>query len=147
MQVTAEQAHRAWITAERIKRVADRLIGLGPFSIGLDGLLAPVPVAGTLFCFAAGVWLIAEGVKAGASPYTLARMVFYIAVRTISSVIPIEGWFVDIFFRAHMMAANALQHDIAARFGEPSPQAVRRARRRPLWIRGPLPTRPSPSWG
>ena len=147
MQVTAEQAHRAWITAERIKRVADRLVGLGPFSIGLDGLLAPVPVAGTLFCFAAGVWLIAEGVKAGASPYTLARMVFYIAVRTIASVIPIEGWFVDIFFRAHMMAANALQDDIAARFGEPSPQAIRRARRWWLRPRNALPTRPSPSWG
>ena len=147
MHVTVEAAHRAWITAERIKRVADRLIGLGPFSIGLDGLLAPVPVAGTLFCFGAGVWLIAEGVKAGASPYTLARMVFYIAVRTISSVIPIEGWFIDIFFRAHMMAANALQRDIAARFGEPAAQAVRRARRWPLWSGGSLPTRSSPSWG
>jgi hypothetical protein len=54
MQVAAEQAHRAWITAERIKRLADRLIGLGPFSIGLDGLLAPVPLAGTLLCVAAG---------------------------------------------------------------------------------------------
>ncbi|HXQ16568.1 MAG TPA: DUF4112 domain-containing protein [Caulobacteraceae bacterium] len=147
MHVTVDEAHRAWITAERIKRVADRLIGLGPFSIGLDGLLAPVPVAGTLFCFGAGVWLIAEGVKARASPYTLARMVFYIAVRTISSVIPIEGWFVDIFFRAHMMAANALQRDIAERFGEPSAQAVRQARRWPLWSGGSLPTRPSPSWG
>jgi hypothetical protein len=147
MRVTAEQAHRAWITAERIKRVADRLIAFGPFSIGLDGLLAPVPVAGTLFCFGAGVWLIAEGIKAGASPYTLARMVFYIAVRTISSVIPIEGWFVDIFFRAHMMAANALQHDIAARFGEPAPQAVRRAGRWWLPPRATLPTRSSPSWG
>jgi hypothetical protein len=147
MHITAEQAHRAWLTAEKIKRVADRLIGLGPFSIGLDGLLAPVPVAGTLFCFGAGVWLIAEGVKAGASPYTLARMVFYIAVRTISSVIPVEGWFVDIFFRAHMMAANALQRDIAARFGEPSAQAIHLARRWPLWRGRSLPTQPSPSWG
>jgi hypothetical protein len=133
--------------AERIKRVADRLIGLGPFSIGLDGLLAPVPVAGTLFCLGAGIWLIAEGLKAGASPYTLARMVFYIAVRTISSVIPIEGWFVDIFFRAHMMAANALQHDIAVRFGEPSAAAVRAAWRWPIWSGRSVTARPSPSWG
>src|ERR1700722_7817393 len=133
MHVTVEAAHRAWITAERIKRVADRLIGLGPFSIGLDGLLAPVPIAGTLFCAGAGAWLIAEGLKAGASPYTLARMVLYIAIRTISSVIPIEGWFVDVFFRAHMMAANALQHDIAARFGEPSPAAIRQARNVLAW--------------
>jgi hypothetical protein len=147
MHVTVEQAHRAWLAAERIKRIADRLIGLGPFSIGLDGLLAPVPAVGTLFCLGAGVWLIAEGVKAGAAPYTLARMVLYIAVRTISSVVPIEGWFVDIFFRAHMMAANALQRDIAGRFGEPSAQAIGRARRWPLWAGRALPTRSSPSWG
>ena len=126
--VTAETAHRAWITAERIKRLADRLVGIGPFSIGLDGLLAPVPVAGTLFCAGAGLWLISEGLKAGASPYTLARMVLYIAVRTISSVIPVEGWIVDVFFRAHMMAANALQRDIEARFGAPAQAAVQRAR-------------------
>ncbi len=132
MSVTAAEAHRAWITAERIKRVADRLVGLGPFSIGLDGLLAPVPIAGTLFCLGAGVWLIAEGAKAGASPITLARMVLYIAIRTISSVIPVEGWFVDVFFRAHMMAANALQADIAARFGEPANHAVRQVQRQPL---------------
>ena len=130
--LTAEQAHRIWLTAEKIKRVADRLVGIGPFSIGLDGLLAPVPVAGTLFCFGAGVWLIAGGVKAGASPFTLARMVLYIAIRTISSAIPVEGWFVDIFFRAHMLAANALQRDIARRFGEPSRAAVLGARRRPF---------------
>jgi hypothetical protein len=120
---------------------------LEPFSIGLDGLLAPVPLAGMLFCVAAGVWLIAQGLKAGASPYTLARMAFYIAARSVSSVIPIEGWYVDVFFRAHMMAANALQRDIAARFGEPSAQAIRQARRWPLWPSGSLPTRSSPSWG
>ena len=132
MSVTAEEAHRAWVAAERIKRLADRLVGLGRFSVGLDGLLAPVPVAGTLFCFGAGVWLLATGVRAGAAPLTLARMTLYIAIRTISSVIPVEGWFVDVFFRAHMMAANALQSDIAARFGEPAPAAVRRVRRQPL---------------
>lgn len=130
MSVTVEQAHQAWITAERIKRLADRMIGIGPFSIGLDGLLAPVPVAGTLFCLGAGIWLISEGLKAGAAPVTLARMVFYIAIRTLSSAIPVEGWLVDIFFRAHMLAANALQRDIAARFGEPSREFVLQARRR-----------------
>lgn len=59
-------------------------------------------------------------------------MVLYIAIRTISSVIPIDGWFVDVFFRAHMMAANALQADIAARFGEPAPTLVHRVRKQPI---------------
>ena len=130
--ITAEDAHRAWLKAEKIKRIADRLVGLGPFSIGLDGLLAPVPLAGTLFSLGAGLWLLTEGVKARASTFTLARMLFYVGFRTLASIVPLEGWLVDVLFRGHMMAARALQKDIARRFGEPSRVAVEAARRRPF---------------
>lgn len=130
--ITPEEAHRAWLTAEKIKRVADRLVGLGPFSVGLDGLLAPVPLAGTAFSLAAGLWLLTEAVRARASTLTLARMLFYVGFRTLASVVPLEGWLVDVVFRGHMMAARALQKDIARRFGEPSAAAVAEARRRPF---------------
>jgi hypothetical protein len=130
--ITAEDAHRAWITAEKIKRVADRLVGLGPWGIGLDGLLACVPIAGTAFSLGAGLWLVFEGVMARASVFTLARMLFYVGVRTAVSVVPFEGWLVDILFRGHMHAANALQKDIARRFGAPDPDWVEAARRRPF---------------
>lgn len=130
--ITSDDAHRAWLAAEKIKRVADRMVGLGPFSIGLDGLLAPVPLAGTVFSLAAGVWLMSEGVRARASAFTLARMFFYVGFRTLASVVPLEGWLVDVLFRGHMMAARALQKDIARRFGEPPREAILAARRRPF---------------
>jgi hypothetical protein len=130
--ITAEQAHRVWITAEKIKCAADRLVGLGPFSIGLDGLLACVPVAGTAFSLGAGLWLVAEGLMARASAFTLARMIFYVGFRTLASVVPIEGWLVDILFRGHLLAAGALQKDIARRFGQPSRERIEAARRRPF---------------
>jgi hypothetical protein len=136
--VTAETAHRSWIRAERIKRLADRLVGLGPFSIGLDGLLAPVPFAGTLFSLVAGICLVWEGIKAGASRFTLARMIFYVGFRTVASAIPMEGWLVDVLFRGHMRAANALQKDIVRRFGAPPQSAIRAVRRRPASRPGPL---------
>jgi hypothetical protein len=136
--ITSNDAHRAWLAAERIKRVADRLIGLGPFSIGLDGMLAPVPLAGSVFSLAAGVWLLGEGLRARASAFTLARMLFYVGFRTLASVVPIEGWLVDVLFRGHMMAARALQKDIARRFGEPPREAVEAARRRPFATRAPV---------
>jgi hypothetical protein len=117
--------------AELIKRVADRVVRLGPFSIGIDGLLAPVPVVGTLFSLVAGLWLMFEGVRAGASRFTLARMVFYIGLRTLASALPIEGWLFDVLFRGHMLAANALQRDIARRFGVPS-DAMPQSRSRPV---------------
>ena len=131
-------AHRIWITAEKIKRVTDRLIGWGPFGIGLDGFLAFTPLAGTAYCVGAGIWLVAEGIDARASAWTLTRMGLYVGVRSLSSVIPFVGPLIDIFFRGHMLAAGALQKDIARRFGAPPAQAIDEARRRPFAPRAPL---------
>jgi hypothetical protein len=72
-----EHAHHAWRTAERVKRLSDRLVGIGPFGIGLDGVLAWVPVVGPLYSVAAGGLLLIHGVRGGAPPWTLARMAGY----------------------------------------------------------------------
>lgn len=117
MDVSKERAHRSWRSAERIKRLSDRLIGVGPIGVGLDGVLAWVPVAGTVYSLGAGALLISEGFKAGASAMTLARMAAYIALDTASSVPPVIGWVVDTLFPGHLMAAKALQKDIEARHG------------------------------
>ena len=90
--ITQRQAHAAWIRAEKIKRITDRLVGVGFFSVGLDGLLAFVPVAGTLFSLGAGAVLIREAARARVSRLTLARMMLYVGARTLVSVIPVEGW-------------------------------------------------------
>jgi hypothetical protein len=132
MTLTRAEAHRIWITAEKIKRVSDGLLQLGPFSVGVDGLLAFVPVAGTAFSLAAGGWLILEALRARVSGFTLARMCAYLGLRTLVSIIPLEGWLADFLFRGHMFAANALQRDITARFGEPARAAVEAARRNPF---------------
>jgi len=135
MTIATQDAHRAWITAEKIKRVSDRLIGLGPFSVGLDGLLAWVPVAGTVYSLGAGAWLLVEAARMRASSWTLTRMTFYVGFRTLVSVVPLEGWLVDFLFRGHLFAANALQKDIARRYGEPPREAIEDARRRPFALR------------
>ena len=136
--ITQRQAHEAWIRAEKIKRVADRLVGFGFFSVGLDGMLAFVPVAGTLFSLGAGAALLWEATRVGASRFTLARMALYVGARTLVSVIPLEGWLADFFFRGHLFAANALQKDIAARFGAPPRASIDAARQRPFALRSPI---------
>jgi len=125
-------AHRAWLRAEKIKQVSDRLVPIGPWGIGLDGVLAFVPVAGGLYSLAAGGWLLAEAVRVGASAWTLARMAAYVAFNTATAEVPIVGSTVDLFFRGHLMAATALQKDIARRHGAPDRAAIDEARRRPL---------------
>ena len=125
-------AHRAWLTAEKIKTASDRLLKLGAFGVGLDGLLAFVPVAGGVYSAAAGLWLLSEAFRAEARAWTLVRMGAYVVFNTASSQVPIIGQTFDFFFRGHLMAANALQKDIAERHGAPSRDAIEDARRRPF---------------
>jgi hypothetical protein len=117
MTVSKDRAHRAWRNAERIKRLSDKLISIGPFGIGLDGVLAWVPGANLVYSVAAGGLLVAEGFAAGATPATLLRMGVYLAADSATSEVPFIGWAVDTLFPGHLLAAKALQKDIEARHG------------------------------
>lgn len=111
------KAHSAWRTAERIKVLSDRLVGIGPFGVGLDGVLAWVPGAGTAYSVGAGLLLMYHGMSAKASAATLARMAGYLLLDSAASVPPVIGWAIDTLFPGHLMAARALQKDIEARHG------------------------------
>ncbi|HQT55462.1 MAG: DUF4112 domain-containing protein [Phenylobacterium sp.] len=100
-----------------MKGLSDRLIGIGPFGIGLDGVLAWVPGLGTAYSLAAGGALIFSGITGGASLGTLLRMGAYLAADSMSSTVPVAGWAIDTLFPAHLMAAKALQKDIEKRHG------------------------------
>lgn len=115
-----ERAHRAWRRAERIKQLSDRVIGLGPWGVGIDGVLAWVPVAGTLYSVGAAGLLLNEAVRAGAARATLVRMAVYLGLDSVSSGVPIVGWAVDTLFTGHAFAARALQKDIERRHGRPT---------------------------
>jgi hypothetical protein len=117
MESDRERAHRAWRNAERIKRLSDNLIKIGPWGIGLDGVLAWVPAAGTIYSVGTGGLLLYEGVKAKASAWTLTRMAAYMITNSAMSDVPVIGWAMDTLFRGQLMAANALQKDIEARYG------------------------------
>lgn len=113
------RAHRAWTNAERIKRLSDRLIGVGPVGLGLDGVLAWIPGANVVYSVGAAGLLIYDAVQSRASPKTLVRMGLYLAADSALSGVPIAGWAVDTFFPGHLMAAKALQRDIELRHGRP----------------------------
>lgn len=123
------EAHQAWRRAETIKRLSDRLIGIGPFGIGLDGVLAWVPGVGLAYGLGAGGVLLYHAVQAKASPVTMARMAAYLAADNLSDTVPMLGWAVDTLFPGHLMAAKALQKDIEARHGLPDDIALERSAR------------------
>ena len=45
---------KIWSNVEGIKKLSDRVIGIGPFGIGMDGLLTWVPVVGTVYTVGTG---------------------------------------------------------------------------------------------
>lgn len=128
MTISKERAHRAWRNAERVKRLSDKLVSIGPFGLGLDGLLAWVPGANLIYSVGAGGLLVAEGFAAGASAITLVKMSAYLLADSATSEVPILGWAIDTLFPGHMLAAKALQKDIEARHGAPVNREAWRAR-------------------
>lgn len=137
--------HAIWRSVDKVKRLSDRVVGIGPFGVGLDGLLTWIPGVGGLYSLAAGGYLIVQAARAGASGFTIARMAAYLAVDVGTSEIPLIGDAIDFVLPAHLMAANALQKDIEARHGPPPEMAAGRAepRKRKLWS-GRKPVSPGP---
>ncbi len=103
---------KIWSNVEGIKKLSDRAVGIGPFGVGLDGLLTWIPVVGTVYSVGAAGWLLTQAVRAKASPGTLMQMVGYLGVDVATGEVPVAGDVVDFFFPGHLMAAKALQKHI-----------------------------------
>ena len=103
---------------QRISGLSDSILKLGPFGIGLDGVLAWVPIVGTVYSFAAGVMIVALGWRARAPISTLMTATTILTARTavtaagevIVPIMPVEV-LVD-FFRAHKWAADMIVKSI-----------------------------------
>ena len=126
-ELTLQEAEKIWLKAERVKNLSDRIINLGPFSIGLDGIIAlmnnPITIplipagiaADQVYTWVAGIYLLTLGNQAKASGGTLLRMFAYIVVDAVLGAIPGFG-VVDYLFKGHKYAARALQKDIERRY-------------------------------
>ena len=113
---TIGDIEKIWSNVEGVKKLSDRAIGIGPFGIGLDGLLAWVPGVGLAYTVGAAGWLLVQAGRAKASPATLARMMVWLGLDTVTTLTG-EAFFVpadiiDVLFPGHLLAAKALQKDI-----------------------------------
>lgn len=115
---TIKDIEKIWSNVEGVKKLSDRAVGIGPFGIGLDGLLAFVPGVGLAYTVGAAGWLMLQAMRAKASPSTLLQMATWLGLDTVTTVTG-EAFFlpadvVDVLFPGHLLAAKALQKDIAS---------------------------------
>jgi hypothetical protein len=103
--------HNIRLGVERIKNVSDRIVGVGPVGIGLDGILSWIPGAGFAYSAIAGMLLVGEGVRARAATGTLIHMAALLFVDTFLDVSPVPNpiaALADTFFTGHKWSANLL---------------------------------------
>ncbi len=110
---THAELHNVRLGVDRIRTVSDRIVGLGPFGVGLDSLLSFVPVLGVIYSGGAALMLLMEGVRARASTWTLAHMGLLLFVDTLldvpgSTPLGFLSGIADTLFTGHKWSANLL---------------------------------------
>ncbi len=97
---------------QRIGDLSDNIVGVGPFGIGLDGVLAWVPFVGTAYSVGAGGLLLYEGWKAQVGPARLAAAGAIMLSRTVVGVVPLFGDILVDLVRGHRISAKLLQRGV-----------------------------------
>ncbi len=54
-----------------VGRLSDSLVRLGPFRLGLDGVLSWIPGLGEIYSAAAAAFILVQGLRAGVPPHIL----------------------------------------------------------------------------
>ena len=93
-------------SVELVGRLSDGLIRIGPWGIGIDGVLSWIPVVGEVYNVLAGGFILVQGVRAkvpaqvlvGAAGLLLSRMAF--------DAVPFAGPLAADLFIAHKWAAK-----------------------------------------
>ncbi|MFN3814884.1 DUF4112 domain-containing protein [Brevundimonas sp.] len=111
---TIHDIEKVWSRVEGVRKLSDRVIKIGPWGVGMDGLLTWIPLVGGAYSLGAAALLFTSGLQARASPRTLAKMAAYLLFDVAVTEIPVAGSVVDFFFIGHQFAGRALQNEIEA---------------------------------
>ncbi|HEY2050909.1 MAG TPA: DUF4112 domain-containing protein [Caulobacteraceae bacterium] len=120
-------------SVELAGRLSDSLIRLGPFSLGVDGVLDWIPGVGEAYSLAAGAFIIGQGVRARVPAPTLAVAAALMLGRTAITAVPLAGPLAADLLTSHRFAARIICASIDRQIGAGAGAA--QATRQPLWRR------------
>ncbi|HEY2750213.1 DUF4112 domain-containing protein [Phenylobacterium sp.] len=110
-----------------VGRLSDSLVHIGPFSVGIDGVLSWVPGLGDVYSALAGGFIVVQGARAGVPAPILAGAALLIGCRTLVGAAPIAGSAFADFFTAHKWASLMIVRAIDKRLDAAAGQPVSRA--------------------
>jgi hypothetical protein len=94
------------------RKISDRLFSIGPFGVGLDGLLTLIPGVGGAYGLGVGGYLLAQAWRVRASKATMAKMAALMGADFVLGEVPVVGDVFDFLFRAHARSARILNREI-----------------------------------
>ena len=87
---------------EQIAWLMDRSIPIGPYRIGLDGILGLLPGGGDFIGVLVSGVIVARAMKAGLPKSAIARMMTNIAIDAVIGAVPVIGDLFDFAFKANV---------------------------------------------
>jgi hypothetical protein len=115
-----------------VGRLSDGLVRVGPWSLGLEGVLSWIPGVGELYGSGAAAFLLMQGARARVPVSTLLVAAGLMTGRTLISAIPLAGAAASDLLTAHKWSARLIVAAIDRRIATEADQASRASpRRRP----------------
>ena len=95
-------------SVDRIGRLSDSIFRLGPFSIGLDGVLSWIPAVGELYSAGAAAFILIQGFRARVPASSLLMCAALMGGRTVISAVPFAGPAIADVLTAHKWSARII---------------------------------------
>lgn len=89
--------------------------GLPGRRVGVDGLIALVPVAGDAVGVALSLVIVVVGVAAGVSVPTIIRMLLHVGIEALIGLVPFVGTVFNMAFKANNRNVALIERDLADR--------------------------------
>jgi len=87
--------------AEQLAWLLDSSIGIGPYSIGLDGLVGLIPGLGYVLTDLMGMLIVVRAMKNGVHRSAILRMVANLSIDALVGAIPVVGDLFDFAYKAN----------------------------------------------
>ena len=123
-QLSKPALERIRSSVQLVGRLSDGLIRIGPWGVGLDGVLSWIPGVGEAYGAVAGGFILVQGARAGVPLPTLAACAALMGGRTVFSAVPLIGpLFADVFM-AHRWSARMVVRAIDRKLASAPDQEV-----------------------